>query len=238
LKRKLDLFLCEEDGGKVIDVKFIPDYKTLLELERERNEIVDIRDLISIKEDTLSRRLFFPRIFRTEKSIQEKLEHVENKIQEATENPVYSSGHAFVCFDSLLSAYKCLNAFQDGAIKKLNLRLKFLWQDFNKKINNKKIKSSFRHFDEEDLEVAMMDPDKVHLLVDQMVEPFDIIWTNVGGDRGIYIFRRIICNIVIILVLIFLSTPTVTKILILNIDNVLNVKIYGLLLIIRIHMDH
>ncbi len=215
MKRKLDLFLFQEEGGKVIDVKFIPDYKVLLELEREKNQIVDLRDLISLKESSLARRWFFPRVFRTENAIQNELEKVENKIQKATELPVYSSGHAFVCFDSLSSAYKCLNAFEENLFKKLVIRLRYFWLDFKKKLSKDKSKrnngeSTFRKFDDEDLEVAMMDPDKVHMLVNQMVEPFDIIWGNVGGDRGFYIFRRILCNVVIFLVLIFLTTPTVS----------------------------
>ena len=44
LKRKLDLYLSEQNAGKVVDIKFIPDYKILLELERQRNEIIDIRN--------------------------------------------------------------------------------------------------------------------------------------------------------------------------------------------------
>jgi hypothetical protein len=214
LKRKLDLFLFHEDGGKVIDVKFIPDYKVLLELEREKNQINDLRDLISVRESSLTRRWFFPRVFRTDYSIQNELENVENKIQQATELPVYSSGHAFVCFDSLPSCYKCLNTFEEKLIKKFVIRMRYLWIDFKRRLTKDKSKrnngeSTFRKFEDEDLEVAMMDPDKVHLLVNQMVEPFDIIWGNVGGDRGLYIFRRLLCNVIIILVLIFLTTPTV-----------------------------
>ena len=55
----------------------------------------------------------------------------------------------------------------------------------------------------------MMDPSQLDIIVDQMIEPVDIIWTNVGGDRGLYVFRRIFVLFVGLLVLIFLTTPTV-----------------------------
>ena len=180
LKRKLDLFLFEEDGGKVVDIKFIPDYKLLLELERERNEIIDIKNLISNKEGSFSRRWFFPKIYRTESSIQSALEEVDLKIQKAIELPVYSSGHAFVCLDSLHSAYKCLMAYKEGTWRKLNIQIKTLWQDIVKRPKmRERLSSTFQKFEDEDLEVAMMDPEDVDLLADQMVEPFDIIWTNI-----------------------------------------------------------
>lgn len=141
--------------------------------------------------------------------MQAELDRIEAEIEEATQMPVYSSGHAFVCFDSLLSAYKCLNAFKEGTWKKLNIQISSFFENFRRRSKLKKMTTStFQKFQDEDLEVAMMDPEKVTLLVDQMIEPFDIIWSNVGGYRGIYIFRRILCNVIILLILIFLTTPT------------------------------
>jgi len=54
-----------------------------------------------------------------------------------------------------------------------------------------------------------MDPSQLDIIVDQMIEPVDIIWTNVGGDRGLYVCRRIFLMTIGLLVLIFLTTPTV-----------------------------
>lgn len=54
-----------------------------------------------------------------------------------------------------------------------------------------------------------MDHEKIHILVDHMIESNDVIWTNVGGDSGLFIFRRIMLNIANILILVFLTTPTV-----------------------------
>lgn len=38
-------------------------------------------------------------------------------------------------------------------------------------------------------------------------DPIDIIWRNLGGTRGMYIFRRVIFNIIGIVLVLFLSTP-------------------------------
>ena len=31
----------------------------------------------------------------------------------------------------------------------------------------------------------------MNILVDQLIEPIDIIWVNIGGDKGLYVFRRV-----------------------------------------------
>ena len=38
-------------------------------------------------------------------------------------------------------------------------------------------------------------------------DPVDIIWRNMGGTRGVYIFRQIFFSLVGLLVVLFLSTP-------------------------------
>ena len=69
---------------------------------------------------------------------------------------------------------------------------------------------SFTRFNEEFESTSdRTNPENIKILVDQMMEPYDIIWTNVGGNRGIYIFRQIFIYIMAILMLIFLTTPTV-----------------------------
>jgi hypothetical protein len=213
LQRKLDLFLNKEDGGgKVVDINFIPNYKGLLKLESKRTEITDLRNLIMNKETSCVRRWFFPRVYRTEESIKKELDRIDKKMQTFTEMPVVSSGHAFICFDSLLSCYRCLNEFQETTWTSFQLKLKNIWEGIKRK-ESENIRSSggFGKFQDEDLEMEMIsiEKDKVNIMVDQMIEPFDIIWANLGGDRGLYICRRIICNCFIFVTLIFLTTPTV-----------------------------
>ena len=112
LKRKLDMFLHKAGGGKVVDITFIPDYKRLLELEIKKAEINDLKKLISTEDESLLKKVFLPKIYRSETAIKNKLEEIENQFQIEIQHPVYSSGHAFICFDSLLSAFLCLNSYQ------------------------------------------------------------------------------------------------------------------------------
>ena len=47
LKRNLDEFLASNKGGEVIDVQFIPNYEKILVLEREKNQLFDLKNLIN-----------------------------------------------------------------------------------------------------------------------------------------------------------------------------------------------
>lgn len=58
----------------------------------------------------------------------------------------------------------------------------------------------------------MVDHNKMEIMADYIIEPNDIIWTNMGGERGIYFCRRLLLNFAIVLILLFLTTPTVLKI--------------------------
>ena len=187
-----------------------------MELERERNQLLDLKNLINKKETSFVRKYMFPEIYRKDKRILKQIEDIENKIQKETEIPVYSSGHAFVCFDSLLSANKCLFMFKEGFCKKLKLKLESLGETV-KTIGRGGRSRSFSRFNEE-LESTSdrLYPENIKILVDQMMEPYDIIWTNVGGDRGIYVCRQIIIYSFVILMLIFLTTPTVNYLMIQN----------------------
>jgi hypothetical protein len=39
-------------------------------------------------------------------------------------------------------------------------------------------------------------------------EPIDILWKNMGGTRGVFIFRRIFLYLAGIIIILFISTPT------------------------------
>lgn len=111
LKRKLDLFLQKCGGGKVVDVNFIPSYQNMLGLERIRTEINYFENVITDREDSFVRKYMFPTVLSSKKNINDELNLIDVNIQKEIEMPVYSSGHAFVSFDSIISTYLCLIAF-------------------------------------------------------------------------------------------------------------------------------
>ena len=234
LTRKLNLFLEEHSGGKVIDINFIPNYKQMLSLEKQKNQIVNIQRLIDrTKQMNCLQKMFFPKIYLNEHTTQSKLNIIENNIQETLLHPVESSGHAFVCFDSLLSAFHIISSYKENVWKKLAMKFTFMIESCrkhsrindkrsiimykshnemnNKHSNNSNHKQSFTKFQEEEFtehDYTSSSSYKVNILVDQMIEPFDIIWLNVGGERGIYVIRQVLCNILIIIILVFITFST------------------------------
>ena len=71
-------------------------------------------------------------------------------------------------------------------------------------------RQTFNKFEDEDLEVAQQDyRSKVDLMfvMSQASDPVDIIWFNMGGTRGLYLFRVVFFNIFVLAIVLFLSTP-------------------------------
>lgn len=212
LKSKLNYFLSNQNDsgiGSVVEVSFIPDYKNILELEITKEEINDIKKLVNYNVRSFFRSCCFPKTFRSEDETEKALATIEEKINEEIEKPVISSGHAFVTFNSLKTAYICLQAFREDAIKNLRIQIKDMKDNREKAVGD----SRFVAFKDEDPHKSDRNNeykiDSVNILVDQMIEPSDIIWTNIGGDRGINIYRRILCTVILIMILIFMTTPTV-----------------------------
>ena len=102
LQTKLNYFLSRTNSGKVIDINFIPNYNKLIKYEIQKNEINDLKYVITKEKPFM--RCLFSSIYWSDDSMKAELESIERKIQEITEEPVYSSGHAFICFDSLKAA--------------------------------------------------------------------------------------------------------------------------------------
>ena len=46
------------------------------------------------------------------------------------------------------------------------------------------------------------------LLTSMASEPIDILWRNMGGTRGVYLFRRIFLYVLGVVIIVFVSTPT------------------------------
>jgi len=51
------------------------------------------------------------------------------------------------------------------------------------------------------------------LIMKPLSNPVDIFWANMGGGRGFFLLRRLIINIIGLLILVFLSTPAVSSLL-------------------------
>lgn len=45
------------------------------------------------------------------------------------------------------------------------------------------------------------------LVVSQASDPVDIIWSNMGGARGLYLLRVVLLNLIVLYIILFLSTP-------------------------------
>lgn len=46
------------------------------------------------------------------------------------------------------------------------------------------------------------------LLMNIASEPIDLLWKNLGGHRGVFIFRRIFLYLLGLIIIVFISTPT------------------------------
>ena len=227
LQRKLNDFLNKDGGnnGKIIDINFIPNYTNILILEKQKNEINDLKKLIKLDKNCLTR--CFNNIYWSNESMEKELNRIEEKIEKLTLEPVYSSGHAFICFDSLKAAYKIINEFKETPFSSFKVKLKSLLNSTKKKFKNDG-RETFQKFNEEyddaiddniinnnnDIEKNINNENKitnksknVNILVDQLIDPSDIIWKNLDGDKGLYFFRRIILNLILFLLLIFFTTP-------------------------------
>ena len=226
MQTKLNVFLSKSSSGKVVDISFIPNYSKILKCEKERNEINDLRLLITHEKPFM--RCLFSSIYWSESSMKNELNKIQEQIDEIIEEPVYSSGHAFVCFDSLTAAYKVMREFKSSPFMRFKLRMKnfvsgmkenILGNKTNELISGQKAKSTFQKFNE-DYNIGSLEDnyffeenseyeikENMNILVDQLIEPIDIIWVNIGGDKGLYVFRRIFLNLSLLLLLIFFTTP-------------------------------
>jgi hypothetical protein len=215
LKAKLNLFLANHKNnnfGHVIEISFIPDYKVLTDLEIEKEEINDLKKLIPFNKVNTCRYCCLSKTFRSENNIKNRLSEIDNEIDYQLTKPTYSSGHAFVTFNSLKSAYLCLQEFKESTYKKLKIKFDEI-KNHNIQLFNKS-NNTHRTLSEEIIISDGTDEINVNsstddFIVDQMIEPMDIIWTNIGGDRGVNIFRIIFCTLIIFSILLFLTTPTV-----------------------------
>ena len=77
------------------------------------------------------------------------------------------------------------------------------FQKFNEDYNIGSLEDNY--FMEENNEYEIKQ--NMNILVDQIIEPIDIVWVNIGGDKGLLVFSRIFLNLLLLLLLIFFTTP-------------------------------
>jgi hypothetical protein len=121
-----------------------------------------------------------------------------------------------------------MKEFKSSPFMRFKLRMKnfmsgmkdnILGQKNNELMSGQKVKSTFQKFNE-DYNVGSLEDnyffeenseyeikENMNILVDQLIEPIDIVWVNIGGDKGLYVFRRIFLNLSLLALLIFFTTP-------------------------------
>jgi len=217
LAKYLNAFL-KPIGGKVLGVVVQPDFEKLFRLEIQKKEIDEMANVLQSRPMGCCFRCLLPGYLKDAEKAQEAKNRIDNEIQKETETPFLASGHAFVCFDSTLSMQYCIQEF-----KRVSLldALQMVCIGMREKCKacftstRPRMTSTFGKYVEMDLETEhQTSPEKLsdmRIEMDRAYEPMDINWRNIldNNVRGFYVCRRLILNFCAILILVFLSTPTV-----------------------------
>ncbi len=137
---------------------------------------------------------------------------LEEKIDNEVMKPFMSAGHAFVCFDSVKSVDLCIKNFTVGPFAAMKLSYYSIKDKVSyafKPYRNRN-KSTFDKFEDNDLYYAEGRAEDQVLIMQTASEPVDILWKNLGGSRGVFVIRRILLNLLSIIVILFITTPTAT----------------------------
>ena len=207
----------KEFGGSILGMVVLPDFHKLFQLEMKLRDIRDIRNMIESRPLTCNR-IFMPKRFRDKKGSEKMRASIDSRIEAEIEKPFMASGHAFVCFESHATMEHCLREFQNiRAFNAFQLACISLKEKVVACFNRPRARatSTFGKFVDLDKETEFQsaNDEDLQIVMSKASEPVDINWINMGGLRGLYLFRRIILNLVLVLILLFLSTPTVTEIL-------------------------
>ncbi len=217
LAKYLNAFL-KPIGGRVLGVVVQPDFERLFKLEVEKKEIDEIANVLQSRPMGCCFRCLLPGYLKNPGKALEAKNRLDNEIQKETESPFLASGHAFVCFDSTFSMQYCLQEFKRVSLLdalqmtciSIRERCKACFT-----ATRPRMTSTFGKYIEMDLETEhQTNPEKysdMKIEMERAHEPMDVNWRNIsdGGSRGFYVCRRLFLNLCAILILIFLSTPTV-----------------------------
>ena len=205
LKNQMNQIL-EKHGGKVVDCLVIPDFVTLFKYEQQKSELEDLRKLVYASGPGFQcNSCLIPAYAKKEEAYDRKMRKIERKIDKELEKAYWNSGHAFVCFDSLESMNAVLNYYRVSPLKYCALSVRAIKTKFQQLFAPRRERnvSTFDKF--YDIDEAKLE-DQVFLL-NIASEPIDIVWSNMGGNMGFFLFRRVVMNVVMIIILLFFSTP-------------------------------
>ena len=205
-------------GGRVLSIVVQPDFEKIFKLEVEKKEIEEVATMLQSRPIGCCFRCMLPSYLKDPEQLIATKSKIENEIQKATETPYLASGHAFVCFDSTYRMEYCLHEFKRIGIFDTLYMLCIALKEKCRACftsSRSRMTSTFGKYIEMDLEAERQIrtgeySDKMKIEMEPANEPMDINWRNMveGGLRGIYICRRLFLNIGAILLLIFISTPT------------------------------
>lgn len=112
-------------NGRVLAIINIPDFEKFFNLELEKLDLDDLIMQPENKEPAL-KKCFVAKKYRSQQYYEKEKNAIEDKIEEQILKPVLSSGHAFVCFDTIESANYCLNKFRLNVSDGFKLTMKNL----------------------------------------------------------------------------------------------------------------
>ncbi len=205
-------------GGRVLGVVVEPDFESLFRLEIEKKEMEEIANALQSRPVGCCFRCLLPDYLRDTERSNEARTRVDNEIQKETERPFLAAGHAFVCFDSAISMQCCLQEFKRVGLLDLLHMSCISCRDRCKACfgaARPRMTSTFGKYIEMDIETEhQSSPERysdMKIEMERSNEPLDVNWYNMAdaGGRGFYVCRRMFLTLCAILILIFLSTPTV-----------------------------
>ena len=203
-------------GGKILEVEIVPDIQKMFQNEMKRKDIEDISKLVHSSFLNCPTRLLIPSKYLDSSQIKQAIDLLDINIQKETEKPFMCSGHAFVCFDSVHSMERCLQEFMRvDFFKTIKMGFFAIKERICNFINSRRFRttSTFGHYAEMDIETENIDrpENEMQIYMEHANEPMNINWYNMGkaSTRGFFFIRRALFNIFGILVLLFLSIPTI-----------------------------
>lgn len=137
------------------------------------------------------------------------------KLLKETEKPYFPSGHAFVVVDSIETAVAIMENFKAGPKH-------YFWYfcDYIKKLcccccrgddvqSRPHSRSNFNFFEEMPLEALEQIYKDNILIMERAVEPTEIIWKNMCGNKGLFIMKRTFFMLLGVVIILFGTTPLV-----------------------------